>query len=129
VAHTGGAHENEVVPYLCFGSFGFTGVELDGLGADMFVGDVLDSTVNGLDVGPLYELSSGEGVSGGLAVTQSFASGKTGGFLFGGGKISLGPLGGTQAGLLTLTNGFGFYIEGHKGFWASGTGFALTHCP
>jgi hypothetical protein len=104
-------------------------MELDGLGADMFVGDVLDSTVNGFDVGPLYELSSGEGVSGGLAVTQSFVNGTTGGFLFGGGKISLGPLAGTQAGFLTLSNGFGVYIEGHRGFLASGTGFALTSCP
>jgi hypothetical protein len=120
------------LPPICFGSFAFAGEELDGLGGDMFVGDVVDSTINGIDVGPLYELSlsTGEGLSGGLAVTQSFVNlGDTSGFLFGGGKISLGPLGGTQAGFLTLSNGLGVYIEGHKGFWASGTGIALTSCP
>jgi len=40
-------------------------------------------------------------------------------------QASLGPLGGTQAGSLILTNGFGFYVEGQREFMASGTGFPL----
>lgn len=66
----------------------------------MFVGGITQSTVSGLDVGSLYEGSAGgEGVVLGGAVTQSFTTGKTSGFAFGGGSLSAGPLGGVQVDL------------------------------
>ena len=116
---------------ICFGTFSFAGREGDLGAVDFFAGQVLDSTAQGVDVGPLYEASGGpEGASLGGAVTQSLLTGKTSGVVFGGGKLSLGPLGGIQVGsLLTTDNAIGGYFEGHRGLSAGGFGFALSSCP
>lgn len=96
----------------------------------MFVGGITESTVSGLDVGSLYEGSAGgEGVALGGAVTQSFTTGKTSGFTFGGGSLSVGPLGGIQVGPIVGPDEFGLYFESHIGKAAGGFGFAFSSCP
>ena len=115
---------------ICFGTFAFAGREGDLGGVDIFAGQLVESTVPGLDVGPLYEAAVGpEGAAVGGAVTQSLLTGKTSGFAFGGGKLSLGPLAGVQAGSILGPNELGMYFEGHRGLTAGGIGFAFSTCP
>jgi hypothetical protein len=114
---------------LCFGSFAFAGIELDGAEANGFGGAVVDSTVSGLDVGSLSELGlGGEGLVGGVAVTTSATTGVTSNFGFFGGGISAGPLAGLQVGLIFSGDIFGAYFESHKGPFAGGSGYALSSC-
>jgi RHS repeat-associated protein len=117
-------------PKLCAGSFGFAGTELDAGVASGFTGAIVSSDVQGLDVGALNEVSvgSGEGGNAGVGTITSATTGQTSGFFFGGGKISLGPLGAFQIGALGNTHEFGLYIEGHIGTLAIGTGYAVTGC-
>ncbi len=63
-----------------------------------------------------------------MALAGSLSTGKYDLFGFGGGNLSAGPLAGVQAGDLLLKNGFGVYVEGHRGLAAGGFGFALTLC-
>jgi hypothetical protein len=125
-----GCGPSQVALPLCFGTFNFDGQELDLVYADVFVGELVESDVSGLDVGPLVEVSGGpEGVTGGVAFTQSILSGETSAFFFGGGKLSGGLLGGLQLGAIVNTNEIGGYFEGHSGFNARGAGFAFSRCP
>jgi hypothetical protein len=85
---------------------------------------------SGLDVGPLVEVSGGPGgVTVGGAFTHSIVSGENSCFTFGGGKVSGGLLGGLQLGTIVGPSEIGAYFEGHSGFNARGTGFALSDCP
>ena len=116
-------------PNQCFGTFSFAGLEGDGAEGSVFVGSILESTVSNLDVGSLYEGAlGGEGGVVGGAVTQSFRTGKTGGFAFGGGSLSAGPLAGLQVGMLLSGNDVGLYYETHRGPVAGGGGFAFSAC-
>lgn len=93
------------------------------------MGSIVDSDLSGLDVGSLYEGAlGGEGGVGGVAITQSFRTGKVGGFGFGGGSLSAGPLAGMQVGGLAGTGGFGLYYEFHRGPFAGGGGFGFSDC-
>jgi len=116
-------------PQLCFGSFAFAGAEGDLLGLDIFAGQLVESTVPGLEVGPLYEVSVGDGGTVGGAVNQNLLTGQTSGFVFGGGKLSTGPLAGVQFGGIVAPNAVGLYYEGHRGPVAAGGGFAISICP
>jgi len=125
-----GCNRTNPPPPICFGSFYFAGREADFEGGSYFAGQLLESTVEGLDVGPLYEGSIGpEGVTVGGAITQSLRTGKTSGFAFGGGKLSAGPLAGIQVGAIAGPNELGLYVEGHRGPTAHGTGIAISICP
>ena len=116
-------------PKLCFGTFSFGGLEGDLGEGSFFAGSILESTVSGLDVGSLYEGAvGGEGGVAGLAITQSSTTGNTGGFAFGGGGASAGPLAGVQVGAIVSSQEFGFYYESHRGPFAGGGGFAFSSC-
>jgi RHS repeat-associated protein len=114
---------------LCLGSFAFAGLEADGAEASAFMGAVVDSTVSGIDVGPLYEGAvGGEGPAGGYAVTQSATTGRYSGFGFFGASVSAGPLAGLQVGIIASGDMFGVYFESHKGPFAGGSGYAFSSC-
>jgi hypothetical protein len=67
---------------MCGGSFEFAGSEGDIWFASLFAGAIVDSTVNGLDAGPLYEAGiGGEGAVIGGARTQSAITGDVGYFV------------------------------------------------
>lgn len=115
--------------HICSGTFSFSGLEGDGAEGSVFAGSILESTVSNLDVGSLYEGAlGGEGGVMGGAVTQSFTTGKTSGFAFGGGSISAGPLAGLQVGMIFSPDDVGFYFETHRGPVAAGGGFAFSSC-
>ncbi len=96
----------------------------------MFAGGIVESNLQGLDDGPLYELSlGGEGGVVGGAFTQSASTGRSTGFVFAGISLSAGPLAGGQLGTFLGPNEFGLYLEGHNGLTAGGVGFAFTSCP
>lgn len=115
-------------PALCFGSFTFAGRDLDYFGGKVFAGQLIESTVKGLEVGPLYEVSYGDPVFVGGAVNQNLRTGKTDGFVFGGGEVTLGPLAGVQVGPIITPDAVGLYLENHKGFSGRGIGFAISGC-
>jgi hypothetical protein len=109
------------------GSFVFGGQEADVGEASTFVGAVTESTVSGIDVGPLYEGAiGGEGVVGGSAFIQSATTGRWSSFSFFGGSLSAGPLSGLQVGIIYSSNEFGVYFESHKGPFAGGSGYAIS---
>ena len=113
----------------CFGTFAFAGQEADFGEGSVFVGALVESTVPGLDVGPLYEGAvGGEGPVAGLATTTSATTGTRSAFGFLGGSLSSGPLAGLQVGIIYSNNEFGVYLESHKGFNAGGGGFAFSNC-
>jgi hypothetical protein len=112
----------------CFGTFEFAGREADAFGVDFFAGQLLESSVEGLDAGPLLEASIGNGGVVGVAVSQSLRTGEYHPFGFAGAKLSSGPLAGVQAGVIFSPTEFGFYLEGHKGFWGLGVGAAFFSC-
>lgn len=85
--------------------------------------------MSNIDVGSLYEGAlGGEGGVLGAAVTQSFTTGKTTGFAFGGGSVSAGPLAGLQIGMIWSPDDVGVYYETHRGVVAGGGGVAFSIC-
>jgi RHS repeat-associated protein len=114
---------------VCAGSFGFVGKEADFGEASVFVGGIVSSDVQGLDVGSLTEVGfGGEGGLVGYARTRSAVTGKSSGFGFVGGSISAGPFAGADAGAIFSLHELGFYYEGHAGTTAGGGGYAVTSC-
>jgi hypothetical protein len=114
---------------LCFGSFAFTGLEGDvGVGS-VFVGAITESSMSGIDVGPLYEVTfGGEAAGVGGAVTQSLVTGQTSGFVFAGVGLTAGPLAAGHLGVFLGPRDAGVYVEGHRGFVAGGVGFGVSIC-
>ena len=123
--------QDQPTPTLpCVGSFSFAGREADVAEGSIFVGAIVDSTLNSLDIGPMYEGAlGGEGGAVGGAFTQSANAGTYGGFVFAGGSLSAGPLAGVQVGVYMGPHDFGIYFEGHRGPTAGGVGFGFTSCP
>lgn len=118
---------------LCWGTFGFGGLEGDGGEGGAFAGGIVESnSSSGYSAGSLVEgWAGGEGPVAGIGkiTTPSDSSPLQGVFGFSGVGVSAGPLAGAQVGGAMGDHWAGLYIEGHAGPWALGGGAYIgTDC-
>jgi RHS repeat-associated protein len=118
---------------FCWGTFGFSGAEVDGVEGGGFAGAIVESnSATGYSAGSLVEgWIGGEGPVAGVGkITSSSDTSVLQGLLgFVGAGVNAGPLAGAQVGYAAGYGWGGLYIEGHLGTWALGTGAYLgTAC-
>jgi putative transposase len=119
-------------PWICGGTFGFGGLEVDAVEGGAFAGGIVETDSQKGTSGGLLEEAwlGGEGPFAGVGkiTSPSDTSVLQGLFGFVGAGINAGPLAGVQVGFVSGKGWGGLYIEGHAGIWAYGEGGYLRSC-